>query len=119
MAMKQQSREVLIELLFLVVYQDHHLSEDEDDLINHAVNTLGWESAESREAWIAKAFSVARLASTCEAQTDSFLESRLSTIEKNGEQAAALTWLSRVLGSDGLTPAEKNFLQRVETRLFP
>jgi hypothetical protein len=117
--MKQQSREVLIELLFLVVYQDHHLSEEEDDLINHAVNNLGWESTEPRDLWISKAFAAVREASTCESQTNLFLESRLAVIEQNGEQAAALTWLSRALGSDGITPAETNFLHRIEARLFP
>jgi len=117
--MTQNSREVLIELLFLVLYLDNHLSVGEDDALNQALDALGWDSDQPREVWIFKAFSTAREAASCEAQTNLFLDSRLNVVEKNGEQASALTWLCRVLGSDGFTPAETNFLRRIEARLFP
>ena len=40
-------------------------------------------------------------------------------IKRDGEQSTALTWLYRVLGSDGLSPAEQRFLGQLESRLFP
>lgn len=117
--MTQDSREVLIELLFLALYMDNHLSLAEDDVLNDALDSLGWESETSREKFIFKAFSAARAATDGGAKTDEFLISRADMLKGNGEEAAALTWLSKVLGSDGITPTEKYFLDRVEARLYP
>ena len=30
-----------------------------------------------------------------------------------------MTWLSKVLGSDGMTETEKRFLGQIEARLYP
>jgi hypothetical protein len=117
--MTQESREVLIELMFLALYLDGHLSVDEDDLINHALDSLGWESDKTRESFMLQAFLDARDGASCELKTAEFLNARLDVIEKEGEQAAALTWLSKVLASDGLTPAEAHFLRQIEARLYP
>jgi hypothetical protein len=117
--MTQESREVLIELMFLALYLDGHLSVDEDDLINHALDSLGWESDRTREGFVHQAFLDAREGASCELKTLEFLDARLSVIERDGQQAAALTWLSKVLGSDGFTPAEAHFLRQIEARLYP
>jgi hypothetical protein len=117
--MTQGSREVLIELLFLALYLDDHLSVSEDEVLNRALNSLGWDAAQSREIFIFKAFTSAREAATCEAKTVDFLEARLGVIQKDGLQAPALTWLYKVLGADGITQTEKQFLNRIETQLYP
>lgn len=117
--MTQDSREVLIELLLLALYLDNHLSVGEDEAINQALDSLGWDSQQARDVCILKAFASARDAASCEEKTFEFLDARLKVIEKEGEQAAALTWLSKVLGSDGYTPAETHFLRQIEARLYP
>lgn len=117
--MTQDSREVLIELLFLALYLDDHLSVGEDEVLNKALESLGWESAHAREVFIFKGFTSAREAATCETKTAEFLEARLSVIQKDGLQAPALTWLYKVLGADGFTQTEKQFLSRIESRLYP
>lgn len=117
--MTQDSREVLIELLLLALYLDNHLSVGEDEAINQALDSLGWDSKQPREVCILKAFATAREATGCELKTSEFLHARLSVIEKEGEQAAALTWLSKVLGSDGFTPTESHFLRQIEARFYP
>lgn len=117
--MTQGSREGLIELLFLALYLDDHLSVGEDEVLNSALAALGWESAEAREDFIFKAFTVAREAATCEAKAAEFLDARLTVIQNDGLQAAALTWLYKVMGADGVTQPEKQFLSRIEARFYP
>lgn len=117
--MTQDAREVLIELLFLSLYLDEHLSLSEDEVLSTALDSLGWESSQAREKFIFAAFSAAREAATCEAKSDQFLAERIELIQKAKQEAAALTWLSRVLGSDGITPSEQRFLSQLESRLYP
>lgn len=108
-----------MELLFLSLYLDNHLSLAEDEVLNSALDSLGWDSPVPRESHIFKAFSIARNVSSCELKTDEFLVIKADIIKANGDEAPAITWLSRVLGSDGLTYTEKRFLGQLEARLFP
>lgn len=117
--MTQESRQVLIELLFLSLYLDNQLSLAEDEVINQALDALGWESDVSREKFIFKAFAAARDAAEDAIKTDAFLDSRAALIQRAGDEAMALTWLYRVLGADGISPEEKRFLGRIEARLYP
>ena len=117
--MTQETRQVVIELLFLSLYLDEHLSLAEDEVLNSALDSLGWESPVAREKFIFAAFSKAREVAACPIKTEAFLAERAGLIERDGEQSTALTWLYRVLGSDGLSPAEQRFLSQLESRLFP
>jgi hypothetical protein len=117
--MTQSSREALIDLLFLSLYLDNHLSLAEDDVLTSALDALGWESSEAREGHIWKAFSQARGAASCAIRTTAFLETRATVIQRDGTEADALTWLSRVLGADGLSASEKHFLGQLEARFYP
>ncbi len=117
--MTQNSREALIELLFLSLYLDDHLSLAEDDELTTALDSLGWESAGSREKHVFKAFSLARNTYEDPVKCDEFLKTRALLIKGDGEEAAAMTWLSKVLGADGLTFMEKRFLTQLEALLFP
>ncbi len=117
--MTQESRQVLIELLFLALYLDDHLSLAEDDVLNDALDSLGWESPEPREKFIFQAFSGARAVAADAIKTEEFLGARADLIKRAGDEASALTWLYRVLGSDGISPSEKRFLGQVEARLYP
>lgn len=117
--MTQDSRQVLIELLFLSLYMDNHLSLAEDEVLNDALDSLGWEGDSSREKFVFRAFSTARDAITSLEKTQEFFNTRTAIIKRDGEEAEALTWLSKVLGADGLTATEKYFLQQLEQRLYP
>lgn len=117
--MNQDSREALIELLFLSLYLDNHLSLAEDEVLTSALDAIGWDSAQPREICIFNAFSKAREAATCEIKTEEFLAVRSALIKREGEAAKAITWLSKVLGSDGISPSEARFLANLEKRLFP
>ena len=117
--MTQNSREALIELLFLSLYLDDHLSLAEDEVLTSALDSLGWDSPNSREKHVFKAFSIARDVAADAIKTEQFLIAKADIIKADGEEAAGLTWLSRVLGADGLTYSEKRFLGQLEERLFP
>jgi uncharacterized tellurite resistance protein B-like protein len=116
--MTQESREALIELLFVSLYLDQHLSLNEDEVLTTAMDSLGWESPKPREQFIFSAFALAREASTCEQKTEEFLQCRVERIVSDGEKAAALTWLYRVLGADGISPSEQRFLNTLEKRFY-
>jgi len=117
--MHQKSREALIDLLFLSLYLDDRLSLAEDDVLSMALDSLGWEAPSPREAHIYRAFSSAREAAACPLKTEDFLSARTDVIRDHGEAGNALTWLSRILASDGLTQSEERFLGQLEARLFP
>lgn len=117
--MTQDSREVLIELLFLSLYLDNHLSMSEDEVLDAALDALGWDSPKPREKFIFSAFSAARAAAACPIKTEEFLAARLGVIKRDHVEGPALTWLSRVLGADGITSDEQRFLGQLEARLYP
>lgn len=117
--MTQESRKALIELLFVSLYMDNHLSLAEDDVLNDALDALGWESPDPREEFIYKTFSFARDVAADELKTHEFLGSRTTLIKSQGDEASALTWLYKVLGSDGISTTEKRFLGLIESRLYP
>lgn len=117
--MTQDSRQVLIELLFLSLYLDDHLSLAEDEVFSDALDSLGWDSPHPREKFIFSAFVAAREAASDAIKSESFLDARAGIIKRDGEEGPALTWLYRVLGSDGISPTEKRFLGQIEARLYP
>jgi hypothetical protein len=117
--MTQDSREALIELLFLALYLDQHLSLSEDEELTRALDAIGWESAAPREIHLLNAFSKAREASTCAIRTEAYLLERADVLHRAGDAAGGLTWLSKVLGADGISPSEERFLTKLEKRLFP
>lgn len=118
-AMTQDSRQALIELLFLSLYLDEHLSLAEDEILSEALDSLSWDSPLPREKFIFTAFSAAREASADAIKSEAFLNGRTGFIKRAGEEGPALTWLYRVLGADGISETEKRFLSQVEARLYP
>lgn len=117
--MKQESREALIELLFLSLYLDDHLSIAEDTALESALQALGWESSRPKEIFILNAFAKARQAAGCEQRTNEFLLARAAIIRLDGESSTALEWLGKVLGADGVSMSEARFLDKLHALLFP
>jgi len=116
--MTQDSREALIELLFLALYLDDHLSLAEDGVVSSALEAIGWDSPHPREICILNAFSKAREAHSCELKTEEYLTTRADVIKKAGAESTALTWLYKVLGADGISATEDRYLKKLEKRWF-
>ena len=117
--MNQNSREAIIELLFLSLYMDDHLSLAEDAVLSEALDALGWDTDSPRERFIFRAFAASREAFTSLEKTQVFFAERADTIKRHGDEGKALTWLTRVLAADGLTSTEKYFLGRLERYFYP
>ena len=117
-AMDQTSQQNIIELLFLALYQDNHLSIDEDSMLQKALKALGWEESEQSGPSVGKAFAVVREANACEADKEGFLAERALAIKEAGHSLTAFEWLGKVLGSDGLDARESRFLERARQLLF-
>ena len=110
--MEQEPRRALIELLFLAIYLDGHLSLLEDAALEKALASLGWAPGERSELDVGSAFALAREAGSCELKTEEFLQARVKVLKDAGESSTAIEWLGRVLAADGLTGGENRFLER-------
>ncbi|HVJ44868.1 MAG TPA: hypothetical protein VM511_00680 [Luteolibacter sp.] len=117
--MTQDSRKAIIELLFLSLYTDDHLSLAEDGVLNEALDSLGWEGDEPRERFIFTAFADAREAHSEISKAQAFFTDRAAAIKSEGSEAEALTWLTKVLAADGFSPSEKYLLTRLEQFWYP
>ncbi|TLD69415.1 hypothetical protein FEM03_17365 [Phragmitibacter flavus] len=117
--MTQQSRQAIIQLLFLALYRDNHVSLAEDRVFNDALESLDWESASSRESFIFTSFDIAREAAIDPEKAEALFHQLTSTINEQGGSTEAFTWLSKVLSVDGLTSSEERFLNRIQSALFP
>jgi hypothetical protein len=116
--METADQQDLIELLFLALYQDGHLSMDEDSMFQKALAALGWEPEERTGLSVGKAFAAVREANACEASRERYLTERAARLKASGHSALALEWLGKVMGSDGLEGGEARFLERAEKLLF-
>jgi hypothetical protein len=117
--MTQDSRKAIIELLFLALYMDDHVSLAEDGVLTEALDSLGWESDKPREAFVFSAFAASREAFKSLENTQRFFNERTDVIRRDGAEAEATTWLTRVLAADGLTGTEKYFLKQLQGKLYP
>ena len=116
--MTQDSRESLIELLFLALYLDDHLSLAEDEVLTAALDNLGWDTTSPRELFIFQAFAKAREAASDGLKTEDYLVSHAERIKRDNTASPAITWLYKVLGADGISSSEERFLKKLEKLLF-
>jgi hypothetical protein len=116
--MDPQSQQNIIELLFLSLYQDDHLSIDEDSMLQKALTALGWKEGSDDGPSVSKAFAAVRKANNCEADKATFLAERARLIKEAGDSFTAFEWLGKVLASDGLDSRESRFLEKARELLF-
>lgn len=116
--MKYSSDQEIVDLLFLALYQDGHLSVEEDTMLQKALAALGWSESETTGPSVGKAFAAVREANSCEETKEKFLVERTRVIKEAGDSAIAFEWLGKVLGSDGLDTHEGHFMERVQKMLF-
>ncbi|MGB6223702.1 hypothetical protein [Haloferula sp.] len=112
------SQQDLVELLFLALYQDGHLSVEEDSMLQKALTALGWEPEERSGPSVGKAFSAVRAANASDELKEMFLWERAKRLKDAGYSIVTLEWLGKVLASDGLDGDEKRFLERAEKLLL-
>jgi hypothetical protein len=116
--MEQSSREALIDLLTVALYLDKRISVVEDEAMSTALETLGWESSKARAEYLFKGIAIARSIDGNAVAMESLLDEKSEIVKGNNDEAEALSWLSQVLGSGGMTFSEQQFLSQLESRLF-
>jgi hypothetical protein len=83
--METSNHQDIVDLLFLALYQDDHLSIEEDSMLEKALNALGWEESEKSDPSVGKAFASVREANSCGETKEAFLAERTSRIKSAGE----------------------------------
>lgn len=116
--METSDQQDLVELLFLALYQDAHLSIEEDSMLERALTALGWEPHEKTGPSVGRAFSAVRAANSSDAGKELFLTERAARLKAAGHSSLALEWIGKVLASDGLDGGEAQFLERARKLLF-
>jgi hypothetical protein len=109
--MTQKSREAILDLLFLALYIDNHLSLAEDTALESAIRELGWDSTRPREIFLLNAFARARETIKSLEQIQAVMADRAAVIRADNQGTTALELLARVLASDGLTSGEQHMLK--------
>lgn len=116
--MDHDSRQAIVDLLFLALYQDDHLSIEEDGVLERALRALGWNEQEEAGPSVGAAFAAVREANSSDEKKEAFLQERASLLRGAGQAGVAFEWLGKVLGADGLMAPEERFLTRVQGLLF-
>ena len=116
--METSDQQNLVELLFLALYQDGHLSIDEDSMLQKALNALGWQLEETTGPSVGQAFAAVREANSSDEKKDLFLRERAASLRAEGHSSMAFEWLGKVLASDGLDRREEHFLEQARKLLF-
>jgi hypothetical protein len=116
--MTEEARQSFVELILLAPYLDSHLSLTEDEVLEKALQAIGWSATRPGGINLGSAFASVREATACELKTDEFMQSRAAVLKAAGESSLAFEWLGRILGSDGVTGGENRFLKRAKSLLF-
>jgi hypothetical protein len=116
--METETRKAMVELLLLAPYLDKHLSVLEDEALERALTSIGWNPSRPGELCLTTAFAKVREVGDCEIKTDQFMCERAAVIKAAGQSSVAFEWLGRIIGSDGVSGTEKGFLQRAKCLLF-
>jgi len=116
--MTQKQREALLNLLILSTFVDSHLSIVEDDSLDTAIESLGWDSTKLKEIFMLNSVSRARRVSDTDESTDVYIKAAASEFSDAASQASALEYLERVLASDKVSAAESAFIAKVKAA-FP
>lgn len=116
--MEIETRKAMVELLLLAPYLDKHLSILEDEALERALTAIGWNPSRSGELCLTTAFAKVREVGDCEIKTDQFMCERAAVIKAAGQSSITFEWLGRIIGSDGVTGVESEFLQRAKCLLF-
>jgi hypothetical protein len=116
--MEKANHQDIVELLILALYQDEHLSVEEDSMLQKALVALGWDESLQTGPAIGNAFAAVREARASDEAKEAFLVDLTSRIKEAGQSTLAFEWLGKVLASDGLDQGEEWHLERVQKMLF-
>lgn len=116
-ALTQPEREAILDLLLIGVYSDNHIALAESALIDAESETFDWVSGTSLDLYLFDATNRARTASDNPNAEIEFLESIAERLPNPNARILATNLLNRLFLSDGKSPEERQFMERVERAL--
>ena len=115
--MTQAAREAIIDLLFMSLYVDRHLSLAEDEALNSTLEALGWDAQSPRETYLLRAFARIREFVDDHEGANAHITRCCKVIKDDGQSSVALRWITRLISADGLGAGESSFLHHITKEL--
>ncbi len=109
----QSQREALVDLLYLSVYIDNHLSLIEEKKVEDELKNAEWDGPQSSILYVESAINRARDAKSNATVKAEYLSSIADRLDE--KKITALEALDNVLKSDGTDPKEASFLKEVRS----
>ncbi len=110
----QPQREALLDLVIFSIFTDAHLSIKEDEALQSALETIGWDAVKPREIFICNSMNRARKATDSDAAGAEYIKTRAAAFTDAASQSTAVELLQKVFAADGTAASETEFLARVK-----
>ncbi|EDY84883.1 hypothetical protein VDG1235_4517 [Verrucomicrobiia bacterium DG1235] len=107
----QDQREALVDLLYLSIYVDNHISLLEEKKVEEELKRADWDGPTSSILYVQDAVTRGRNAKSDPAYKAEYLNSIANRLDE--KKTAALKALDKVLSSDGTDSKEASFLKEV------
>lgn len=111
----QGQRQALVDLLYLAIYADNHLSQSEETAVRDELEKIEWSAPDSLDYYINAAIKRARDARNNEGYKNDYLSLISNHLEHDAARSTALEICQRVLSSDGSVAKEDTFLEAVRS----
>lgn len=108
----QAQSEAIVRLLLAGRRQDGAVALSEGQVFDHVVKALPWQGEHDLQFFVVT--EAARIRNTMATHRREFLASQCALFRTAGERDAVIRMLVRVLGADGVAPAESAFLADVQ-----
>jgi len=112
--MTQSQREALLDLLIAAIFVDSQLSIKEDEALDYAFQSIGWDGVNPRHVFICSSMTRARRVRDSDEATARYINSRVTVFADEDSRSMAIDLLERVFVADGLAESEAEFLARVK-----
>lgn len=109
----QSEREALVDLLYLGIYADNHLSQTEENALAQELDLIQWDSPQAASLYVNDAIVRARDARSNSDFAADYLADIANRLANPAVRAKALGTLDKIIRSDGTNEKETAFLDRV------
>lgn len=109
----QAQRESLVDLLYLAIYVDNHISLIEEKKVEEELQKADWDGPQSSLLYAEAAINRARDAKSNSTARSEYLSNIAERLDE--KKITALESLDKVLSSDGTDPKEASFLKEARS----
>ncbi len=116
--MNQEQREAILDLLSLSIFIDSHVSVEEDEALQKAIDSIGWESKRPRELFLFNSMNRARVASESDHGIEDYIAQKSDFFSAAEDRLEAIYTLKKMLVVDDMKSDEQTFFDRVQIHLL-